>query len=53
MGQAKPIVRFSKTISPHLPNIFAARLIREENSNNFSEPVLAAKTTENISQKWS
>jgi hypothetical protein len=53
MGEVKLIVLFSKKIYPHLNNIFDVRIISEEGYDNFPEPVLAAKTNENISQKWS
>jgi len=50
----KLIVLFSKIIYPHLNNIFDVRIISKEiYNNNFPEPVLVAKTIENISQKWS
>jgi hypothetical protein len=48
----KLIVLFLKKIHPHLNNIFDVRIISEESYNNFPEPVLVAKTIENISQKW-
>jgi len=51
-GKVKLIVLFSKKIHPHLNNIFDVRIISEESYNNFPEPVLVAKTIENISQKW-
>ena len=53
MGEVKLIVLFSKKIYPHLNTIFDVRMISEENYGNFPEPVLVAKTNENISRKWS